>query len=225
MSSTKKPCLMRDDERVKLLAQAARHERDLFPFHQLPFSLSGAALGLRSLNSQEMKVLGLEERAAPRVYCRGQVARGAGLDPRAPAFPFEHAVENAVDDQVRVAADGRGEVRVVRRGEGEVPEVFLRIARLLERAKHEVREDALLGLSGDALGEALVVAGSDLELDAVEGLVEARVALALVAGEDAEPRAGRERDAERIAEGRGDLFELEDFLRIGLLVDAVERGR
>src|SRR2546422_7841338 len=119
-----------------------------------------------------MKVLGLEERAAPRVSCRGQVARAAGLDPRAPAFPFEHGVENAVDDQVRVAADGRGEVRVVRRGEGEVPEVFLRIARLLERAEHEVREDALLGLSGDALGEALVVAGNYLQLRAPAGTVE-----------------------------------------------------
>src|SRR5256712_8283266 len=101
-----------------------------------------------------MKFLGLEERAAPRVFCRGQVrpgggcgasarmaarsgpseakaqeggqgARAAGLDPHAPAFLLEHGVENAVDDQVRVAAYGRGEVRVVRRGEGEVPEVFL----------------------------------------------------------------------------------------------------
>src|SRR2546426_11899326 len=97
-----------------------------------------------------MKVLGLEERAAPRVFCRGQVrpgggcgasarmaarsgqgARAARLDLGTPAFLLEHAVENAVDDQVRVAADGRGEVRVVRRGEGEGPEIFLRIGRLL----------------------------------------------------------------------------------------------
>ena len=42
--------------------------------------------------------------------------------------------------QVGIAADGRGEVGVAGGGQGEVAVVDLRVARLLERAQHEVAD-------------------------------------------------------------------------------------
>ena len=68
----------------------------------------------------------------------------------------EDAFEDAVDEQVGIAADGRGEVGVAGGGEGKVAVVDFGIARLLERAQHEVADDALLGLAGDFGGELLV---------------------------------------------------------------------
>ena len=76
----------------------------------------------------------------------------------------ENTFEDAVDEQVRIAADGRGEVGIARSGEGEVAIVNFRIARLLERAQHEVADDALLGLAADFSGELLVHDGSDRRL-------------------------------------------------------------
>ena len=52
----------------------------------------------------------------------------------------ELAQQRAVDDQVGVAADRRGEVRVRRAREARVAEVARVVARLLERAQHERRE-------------------------------------------------------------------------------------
>jgi hypothetical protein len=48
-------------------------------------------------------------------------------------------------DEVGIAADGRGEVGVAGAGEGEVAFVLLAVAGLLERAQHQVGEDAFFG--------------------------------------------------------------------------------
>ena len=45
---------------------------------------------------------------------------------------IEQGLGDAVDDEIGIAADGRGEVRVAGRGEGEVSLVFLAVAGLLE---------------------------------------------------------------------------------------------
>ncbi len=66
-----------------------------------------------------------------------------------------------MDQEVGKAADGRGEVGVTGGGEGKVAFIDLRVARLFERAQHEVAEDALLGLTGDFGSELLVHGGSD----------------------------------------------------------------
>ena len=53
--------------------------------------------------------------------------------------------------------------------------------------------------------------------------MEPRVSLAIIAPADAHSLAARQLDPQRITERRGDLLELEHLLRVGLLVDAVER--
>ena len=68
---------------------------------------------------------------------------------------------DAVDDEVGIAADGRGEVGVGGRGEGEVALVDLGVAGLRERTQHEIAEDALFRLALDARGEFLIHARSD----------------------------------------------------------------
>ncbi len=70
----------------------------------------------------------------------------------------------------------------------------------------------------------LVVIGSDLQVFRFHLLQEARVALALVPPVDAHAAPGGQLDAQRVAERRGDLLELQDLPRIRLLVDAVKRG-
>ena len=71
----------------------------------------------------------------------------------------EGGAEEAVDDEVGVAADGAGEVGVGGAGEGEVAFVFFAVAGLLERAQHEEGEDAFLRGAGNFGGEALVHLG------------------------------------------------------------------
>ena len=68
----------------------------------------------------------------------------------------EQGLGDAVDDQVGIAADGRGEVRVVRGGEGEVAFVLLGVARLLERAQHEVARMRSSGLPSIFVCQALI---------------------------------------------------------------------
>src|SRR6185312_10368860 len=64
-------------------------------------------------------------------------------------------------DEIWVAADGRGEVRIAGSGEREVALVLLAVAGLAEGAQHEIGEDALLWLAGDLRRELLVHARRD----------------------------------------------------------------
>ena len=144
---------------------------------------------------------------------------------------MEQGFGDAVDDEVGVAADGRGEVGVAGRGEGEVAFVLLAVAGLLERAQHEVGEDALFGLAGDFGGEVLVHARGDGDgfgdfvlariraaASAFAALIFAAVAFGL------EFADGEVAEAEGVAEGRGGVFEFDDASGVGRFVDAVERG-
>jgi hypothetical protein len=54
---------------------------------------------------------------------------------------------NAVDDEVRVAADGRREVGVARRRQREVALVLLTVSGLAQRTEHEMGEDTFLRLA------------------------------------------------------------------------------
>ena len=112
----------------------------------------------------------------------------------------------AVDDEVGVAPDRRGEVRVRGAGEARVAEVARVVVRLLQRAQDERGERLLptLGLA-HVLGDALA------RLRGEAGRVRRGHAVAL--------RNGRGRHLEV-----GELREHElDRLRLGRLVDAVER--
>jgi hypothetical protein len=63
--------------------------------------------------------------------------------------------KRTVHDEVRIAANGRREMRVARRGEAEVAQVLWCVARLLHRAKHQKRDRLLFGFAFDALQELL----------------------------------------------------------------------
>ena len=176
------------------------HEGDFLPFHQLALGLGGPALGFGGLEPQRVQFLryvrrrsgqGRARRAAGDSACEppclGDSAASRGTAPRhsdatraLPPSLFKRRFKDAVHDQVRIAADGRSEMRVGGRGQGEVADVLFRVARLLERAQHQIGKDALLGFALDALGEPLVMERTDLQF-ALNSLVKARVAVALVA--------------------------------------------
>ena len=131
-----------------------------------------------------------------------------------------------MNDQVGVAADGRGEVGVRGRGQRKVAFVDLGIAGLLERAQHQVAQNPLLRLAFDFGGQFLIHARRDGNI--FGHLVLARAAAAAVgvaplsAGLDALDRQSAQ--AERVAEGGGQLLELDYAARFGLLMNSVERG-
>ena len=138
----------------------------------------------------------------------------------------EKSLRDAVNDEVGITADGRGEVGVSGRGEGEVALVDLGVARLRERAQHEVAEDALFRLAFNARGQFLIHARSDGDVFrhfVLAGIAALSVRFAaLAAGLHA--AHGQRSKTERMTEAGGELFKLNNAARIGLLVNAVERG-
>ncbi len=149
--------------------------------------------------------------------CDGSAAGHAGA---------EQSFRDAVHDEVGIAANGRGEMGVGGRGQGEVAFVDLGVSRLGERAQHEVTEDALFRLAFDARGEFLIHARRDGDVfwhfKGAGGPAGALRRAAVLARDYA--LDGQRPKAERVAEGSGQLFELDDTARFGFLVDAVERG-
>src|ERR1700689_3120291 len=81
---------------------------------------------------------------------------------------------NAVNNKVRVAADGRSEVGVARCGPGEVALIFFAVARLPQGTEHEMSEDALLRLARDLERQLLIHARGDGNI--LRDLVLARLA-------------------------------------------------
>ena len=119
----------------------------------------------------------------------------------------ELAEQRAVDDEVGVAADRRGEVAVRRAREAGVAEVPWVVARLLERAQDERRER--LARRGPTWRRT--------------SATRAEISPASAAADCGESVLGRRR---RRHVEVGELREQElDRLRVGLLVDAVERAR
>src|SRR5216683_125738 len=138
-------------------------------------------------------------------------------------------LQSPVDDEVRIAADGRSEMGVFAEAQGEVAERFSGIAGLLERTKHEVREDAFFGFPGDLSNQPLVMLRRDAQLGGA-GKNHLHAAFAAVAiGVGTADFCGRGNaamadgnlalvqvfDAERITEGAGQLIELENLAGVG----------
>src|SRR5579859_1496969 len=132
---------------------------------------------------------------------------------------------DAMNDEIGVAADGRGEMRIGGCGEREVALINLGVARLAKRAKHEVAENPFLWLAFNACGKPLIhlrrngdIFGHFVSADlAATALRIASIAAGLDAldGECAETK--------RVAEAGGEFLELHDAARLRLLVDAIER--
>ncbi len=62
-----------------------------------------------------------------------------------------------MDDEIGIAADWRGEMRVAGRGQAEVSEVVGGISRLLHRSQHEKRDRLFFRFALDALDQFLEV--------------------------------------------------------------------
>ena len=151
---------------------------------------------------------------------------------------FERPFERAMHDQIGIAPDRRGEMRVLVEGQREMPKRIDRVARLLERTQHQVRQDALLGLARNFLRKALIMLRPNLKFGrsgkrhhhgafprAVIAAASTRPSLrrrAAMAHGDVPLR--QPRDAQRIAESLGHFFELQHLLRIGLFVHAIQRA-
>ena len=136
------------------------HEDDLLPLQHFPLCLFGAALPLARLRGVE------------RVQRLDLVA--ALADQRT---ALDQLREPAVDDEVGIAADRRGEVAVVLDGQREVAERLVGVEGALHRAKDDVRQEALLRRSHHRLEHALQFRGADVldvaaqrELELVEDL-------------------------------------------------------
>jgi len=217
-----------DDEGIVLVAEMLLHELCGFPNDELAFGSSGATLGFGSFCGDFFEMLQRIDggfHADRGLDVRGH--RGLGIGER----PFQ----DAVNDQVGIAADGRSEVSVLVEAEREVAEGFGGVAGLLERAKHQVREDALFGFAGEFLDEALIMLRS--EIDVGGGKDGAHLSLAAVAARvGASGFGGRGNfavadgdfalveifDAEGIAERAGEFLKLENFAGVGFLVDAMQ---
>ena len=138
----------------------------------------------------------------------------------------EQRLGDAMDDEVGIAADGRSEVGVAGSGQGKVAFVDLGVARLLERAQHQVAENPLFRLAFDSGGQLLIHARRDGNV--FSHFVRAGVAAgalriaAVAAGLDA--LDGQCAEAERVAEAGGQLFKLDDAARLRLLMNAIDRG-
>ena len=174
-----------DDESVEVFADAVGHELHLLPLDQFALGGVGAALGEAGVfglmvefglgdGARERGVMGFgfrcflggsfggflrSLRARPERFGVlldvASDADGDGAFMTLGAFG-QDAFEDAMDQEVRKAADGRGEVGITGGGESEVAVIDFRVSRLFERAQHEVADDALLGLAGDFGGELLI---------------------------------------------------------------------
>src|ERR1700756_5320213 len=142
----------------------------------------------------------------------------------------ESPLEYAMDDQIGITANGRSEMSVLIEGERKMTQRLDGIARLLQRTQHQVREDSLLGLTGNFLSEALIVLWSNLKILRARK-PDDHSALARAGVPPASPRRrnppmangdaflGEPGDPQRITEGMRQLFKFEDLLGVGLFVN------
>ncbi len=144
------------DHSIELLADLRAHELALEPRDGVPRGVVRSPLRHRAVLAESVHVPG-RVREAARFLAR------------------EHVLDGAVDEQVRIATDGRGEVDVLRQREAEVAT----IVRLIRCARHRAKEHGLdqrvVGLTPDALDHSGEVPGfevSDPRKGRTEGLEE-----------------------------------------------------
>src|SRR6185437_6408341 len=131
---------------------------------------------------------------------------------------------NAVNDEVRITANGRSEMGIGGGSQREVAFVFLRVARLLQRTQHQVGKDAFLRLAGNLLGQFLVHARRDVhffgQFEFPRTLAGAVTGAAV--GLELETLHRQSAYSQGVAKSGGNGFKLVNPLGIGLLMDAVE---
>src|SRR6478672_5708341 len=115
-----------------------------------------------------------------------------------------------MDDQVRIAANGRSKVRIGFCGEGEMTLVALAVAGLFEGTQHEIAEYPLLRLSGDFGDQTLVVARGNMKILARQDDVFSHLASITALLRDRKSLDRNCTDPQRIAEVRCNFLELND---------------
>ena len=133
------------DDALVGLAHELRHVLDFFHIGRLALRLDGDALTRRGV----FRRLG-EERTQTLAFLRRDMPRGKRL------------AQETMHEEVGVASDRRGKMRIVARRKAKVPKARRRIARLLHRTQGDGPDDALLGLSLDAIEHLLDVGGAHL---------------------------------------------------------------
>src|SRR5216684_6360525 len=134
-----------------------------------------------------------------------------------------------MNDEVRISANGRGEMRVLIEAEGEMAKRLGGVASLFEGTQHEVGDDALFRFADDVFNQALIVLRRDAKFAAWERHRHAALAAVAIGVRAAGFRGSGNAamangdfalvqvfDAERITKGASQLFELEDFTGVGL---------
>ena len=152
------------DDAREFLADELRHVLDLLHVRRLALCLDGDAFALRSV------VRNLRQH---RAQLRLALCRDAARRKR--------LAQQTVHDEVRIAANRRGEVRVVASGQAEVAEAHVAVACLLHRAQRHRADDALFRLALDLLEHLLDVHRLDVsrlrlmneESEGTEQVVEA----------------------------------------------------
>src|ERR1700735_799098 len=138
-----------------------------------------------------------------------------------------------MNDEVGIAADRRGEMSVLLRRESEMSQDVGSVARLLERAQHQVGKNALFRLARNFLREALIVLRTNVDFIGCRhsDRHRARAAALSTSGSgflsyrtvaNGYTALGEIFHSQRIAESLRDFFELEDFFGVGFFVNAVE---
>ena len=114
-------------------------------------------------------------------------------------------------------------MRVTSSRQGEVAKILFRVARLLERAQHQVAQDALFWFARNLGGQLLVHARRDVDflgnLDRARLLAGAACGAAV--GLELHAVDGQRAHAQRISERRGDHFEIVDALGVRLFVNPI----
>ena len=147
------------NEAVVFLAEVLLHELRGFPVDEFAFGTGGAAFGFGRFGGDffELRV-GIDDGFGLGADFGLRRRRFVGMSKR----PFQ----SAMDDEIGIAADRRSEMRVLVEAEREVAERVGGIARLFQRAKHEVGNDALFGFARKFANEALIVLRRDAQIGA-----------------------------------------------------------
>ncbi len=149
---------------------------------------------------------------------------------------LECPLQNAMNDEVWVTPDGRGEMRVLIEAEREMAQRLGGVAGLFEGTQHKVGDDTLFRFADNLFDQALIVLRRDAQVAAWERYLHTALAAVAVgvgtAGFRGSGNAAMANgdfalvqvfDSERVAESAGQFFELEDFTGVGLFMNAMER--
>src|SRR5437879_6226039 len=221
-----------NNQAVVFLAEMFLHELGGFPVHQFALGAVGAPLSFGGFCSDFFKVL-------VRIEDSFSASRRGGVDLRcwrSTVGMLERPFQNAMNDEVGITTNGRSEVGVLVEAESKMAERLGGVASLLEGTEHKVGDDALFRFADDLFNQALIVLRRDPQIAGRERHLHAALAAVAVGVRATGFRRRRNAamansdfalvqifDAERVTEGAGQLFELEDFADIGLFMNAMER--